>query len=112
MTGADHIEQMLWACAAAERALPVFEQVFPDDPRPREAIAAGRQWAEGEITMTMARKAAFAAHAAARVAKAASNPSAERAARAAGHAAATAHVIDHAQHAARYAMAALSAPED
>ena len=56
----------IWAADCAERVLPHFEQQYPQDARPRKAIEAGRAWARGEIKITEARAAAFAAHAAAR----------------------------------------------
>ncbi len=95
-----------WAADCAEHVLPLFEERHPHDHRPRDAIAAGRAWARGELAMSAARTAAFAAHAAARDAD---QPSARAAARAAGHAAATAHVAAHAAHAATYARTAVSA---
>ncbi len=110
MTNTRHIKTTQWACDVAERVLPRFESAFPDDARPRQAVAAGRSWARGDLKMIDARKAAFAAHAAARHAKDASQPYAEAAARSAGHAAATAHVITHAPHASKYALKACDDP--
>ena len=99
----DHKTLVIWATDCAEHVLPYFEEKYPKDNRPRKAIEAGRAWIRGEIAMSEARTAAFAAHAAARDA----NPDAARAAaRAAGHAAATAHVAGHAVHAATYAARA------
>ncbi len=34
----------------AERVLPIFEKQYPDDKRPREAIQAKRDYADGKIT--------------------------------------------------------------
>ncbi len=99
----DHKLLAVWACECAERVLAVFEQVRPDDDRPRRAIEAGRAWVRGDLPMVEARMAAFAAHAAAREAGSATGTAA---ARAAGHAAATAHVASHARHAANYAAGA------
>ena len=96
---------MLWATDCAEHVLPIFETQYPDDKRPREAIEAGRAWVRGNISVSEARTAAFAAHAAARDAN---DAPARAAARAAGHAAATAHVAGHAIHAASYAVKAVS----
>ncbi|GAA4375599.1 putative immunity protein [Hymenobacter koreensis] len=93
----------LWAAACAEHTLHLFEDQYPEDPRPRLALVALRAWVRGEQTMTQCRTAAFAAHAAARVA---TNPAAVAAARAAGQAAATAHTYAHAPHAAAYAAKA------
>ena len=99
----DHKTLVIWATDCAEHVLPYFEEKYPKDNRPRKAIEAGRAWIRGEIAMSEARTAAFAAHAAARDA----NPDAARAAaRAAGHAAATAHVAGHAVHTATYAARA------
>ena len=99
----DHKILALWASDCAEHVLPFFEQIYPEDKRPRQAIEAARAWVRGELPIVDARKAAFASHAAAREA---SNAAAQAAARAAGHAAATAHVADHARHAAAYALKA------
>jgi hypothetical protein len=99
----DHKTLVIWATDCAEHVLPYFEEKYPKDNRPRKAIEAGRAWIRGEIAMSEARTAAFAAHAAARDAN---TDAARAAARAAGHAAATAHVADHAVHAATYAARA------
>jgi len=99
----DHRSLVLWAADCAEHVLPCFEEKYPKDDRPRKALEAGRAWVRGEIAMSEARTAAFAAHAAARDAD---NAAARDAARAAGHAAATAHVAGHARHAAAYAVTA------
>jgi hypothetical protein len=108
----DHKSLALWAADCAEHVLRYFEEEYPGDDRPRKALEAGRAWARGELAMSKAREAAFAAHAAARDA----NHGAARAtARAAGHAAATAHVADYARHAAAYAVKAATAaavPDD
>ncbi len=105
---ASHYALTLWAAACAEHVLPVFEQDYPEDNRPRQAVEAARAWVRGELKMNDARKFAFAAHAAAREAI---NPNAIAAARAAGHAAATTHVAGHSQYAARYAQKATENPE-
>ncbi|MFC0629260.1 putative immunity protein [Kribbella deserti] len=99
----DHQALARWAADCAEHVLPHFEQAEPTDDRPRLAIEAAHAWARGEISVTAARDAAFAAHEAAREV---SQPAARSAARAAGHAAATAHVITHASHSASYAAKA------
>lgn len=101
-----HFERALWAAVQAEKVLPFFEAQAPEDPRPREAIAAARAWVRGELGVSKARQAAFAAHAAAREVQ---DQAATFAARSAGHAAATAHVADHARHAAAYAAKAIDA---
>jgi hypothetical protein len=57
---ADHHLLAFWAADCAEHVLHYFEQVRPGDDRPRRAIELTRAWARGELTMTQARKAAFA----------------------------------------------------
>ena len=37
-------------CDIAEHVLPIFESKYPEDKRPREAIQAGRDFADGKIT--------------------------------------------------------------
>ena len=102
---ADHRLLAVWAADCAQHVLHFFEQARPGDDRPRQAIKLGRAWARGEITMTQARTAAFAAHAVAREAVGA----AKEAARAAGHAVAVAHMADHELGAAAYAIRAARA---
>ncbi len=60
----DHRSLVLWATDCAGHVLPYFEEKYPKDDRPRNAVEAGRAWARGEIAMSEARAAAFAAHAA------------------------------------------------
>lgn len=100
-----HHALALWAADCAEHVLPLFEDKYPEDERPRKAIEAARGWVRGELKMTEGRPAAVAAHAAARDA---TDPAARAAARAAGHAFGTAHMADHAQYAAQYAAAAVA----
>jgi hypothetical protein len=102
---ADHHLLAVWAADCAEHVLHHFEQARPGDDRPRRAIELGRAWARGEITMTQARTAAFAAHAAAREVSGA----AREAAHAAGQAVAVAHVPAHELGAAAYAIRAARA---
>ena len=60
----DHRSLVLWATDCAEHVLPYFEEKYPQDHRPRKAVEAGRAWARGEVALSKARAAAFAAHAA------------------------------------------------
>lgn len=100
----------IWAIDCAERALPLFEKLYPADERPRQAIAVGRAWIEtGVFTMAAIRGASLAAHAAARDAK--GHDAACFAARAAGQAVATAHVPQHAFGGAYYALKAIAAAD-
>jgi hypothetical protein len=106
----DHHLLAIWAADCAQHVLHFFEQAQPSDDRPRRAIEQARAWARGEITMTEARTAAFAANAAARGVLSA----AKEAAHAAGQAVAVAHVAAHELGAAAYAIRAVRAatPED
>ena len=56
----------LFACDCAERVLPLFECVFADDARPREAIAVARCFAAGTATELELSAAEAAASTAAR----------------------------------------------
>jgi hypothetical protein len=97
-----------WAADCAERVLPLFEQAFPKDDRPRKAIETCRTWVRtGVFRMAEIRGASLAAHAAARDAR--ENEAARFAARAAGQAVATAHVPQHAYGGAYYALKAIAA---
>lgn len=77
-----------WAADCAERALPIYEKIHPDDSRPREALEAIRTFAAGGKRTRQLRVAALAAFAAARETP---NPAAAAAARAAGLAASSAY---------------------
>ena len=94
-----------WAADCAEHVLNYFYSQHPDDDRPRHAIEQAYAWSRGEISMTQAREAAYAAHDAAKAAAGAAHD----AARAAGHAVATAHMADHELGAAAYAIRAVRA---
>ncbi len=99
-----------WAAECAERVLPLFEEAFPGDDRPRRAIETCRTWVRtGVFTMAEIRGASLAAHAAARDADGGS--AAQFAARAAGQAVATAHVPQHAYGGAYYALKAVAAAD-
>ena len=93
----------IWAADCAERVLPYFENAYPNDNRPRKAIAKCREWVRtGIFRMADIRKASLDAHAAAREAK--RNNAACFAARSAGQAVATAHVAQHAFGPAYYSL--------
>jgi hypothetical protein len=94
-----------WAADCAEHVLDYFRLQHPDDDRPQRAIEQARAWSRGEVSMTQAREAAYAAHDAAKIATGAARESA----RAAGHAVATAHMADHELGAAAYAIRAVRA---
>jgi hypothetical protein len=105
-TRSDHALLAAWAAACATRVLRYFEAEYPNDDRPRKAIATCRKWAKtGQFKMTDIRRASLSAHTAARKAKGA----ACFAARAAGQAVATAHVAQHAYGSVYYALKAVAA---
>lgn len=97
---ADKKTLAIWSADCAERVLPIFEEKYPEDPRPRKAIESLRSWIRGEINLTLARTAALEAHAAARAAE---EGPARSAARAAGQACSTAHSSRHAAATSLYA---------
>ena len=101
----DHRLLAVWAADCAEHVLHHFEQVRPEDDRPRHAIDLGRAWARGEITWWEARTAGGHANGAARALRGA----ARHAAYAAGQAAAVGHVAAHELGAAAYAIKAARA---
>ena len=102
----NHRTLAIWAADCAGRVLPYFKERYPDDPRPRNAIEAAREWARtGVFKMADVRRTSLAAHAAAREVE--EYHPARSAARAAGHAIATAHVLTHAIGAALYAATAV-----
>ena len=82
-------ELRLFAADCAEHVLYLFEEKYPDDDRPRKAIQAARDFANGLITAANAAYAAYAANAAV-VANAANAYAANAAAAAAAAAAADA----------------------
>ena len=102
MTDSDHRLLALWAAKCAEHVLHLFEQVNPNDDRPRQAIVLTRAWVNGDITMKDAHNAAFVANAAAK----GMPDSAKFAALAAGQAVAVAHVPAHELGAAAYSIRA------
>ncbi|MGW4717861.1 putative immunity protein [Nocardia sp. NPDC004260] len=102
LTDADHQLLALWAAACAEHVLSHFEHERPHDPRPRDAIAAARAWARGDMPMMRARAAGGHAMGAARPLTGA----ARFAAYAAGQAACVGHVAEHDLGAAAYAIKA------
>lgn len=106
-----HHELAQWASDCAERTLYLFEELYPDDYRPRLALDTLRAWIRDEKTMVECRHAALNAHDAARGAE---EPPAIAAARACGQAASAAHMYTHCPNAADYAIKAieLSVPKN
>jgi hypothetical protein len=96
----------IWAIDCAERVLPYFEEQYPEDQRPRNAIETLQTWIDtGVFKMAVIRQASLASHAAAR--EVGEDNAARSAARAAGQAVATAHVPTHSIGAAIYALQAV-----
>ncbi len=96
----------LWAIDCAERVMPFFEEKYPQDNRPRQALNTLQTWLDtGVFKMAVIRKASLDAHAAAR--DVGEDSPARSAARAAGQAVATAHVARHAYGPAIYAQQAI-----
>jgi hypothetical protein len=107
----DHKTLAVWAIDCAERVLPYFEEKYPEDHRPRNAIETLQRWIDTAVfKMDVIRKASLASHAAAREVGE-ENP-ARSAARAAGQAVATAHVPTHSIGAAIYSLQAIHRATD
>lgn len=110
----DKITAALWAIACTNRVLHFYEESFPEDTRPHQALKTLQDWIKtGKFSMTVIRGAALASHAAAR--EVGEDTPARSAARAAGQAVSTAHVEAHALAAANYALQAIhryANPED
>lgn len=102
----DHRALAIWAIDCVERVLPYFEEKYPEDNRPRQAIETLQEWIKtGVFKMAVIRSASLASHAAAR--EVGEDNAARSAARAAGQAVATAHVPTHSIGAANYALQAI-----
>lgn len=100
---ADHHLLAIWAADCAQHVLHLFEEMQPNDERPRQAIDSARAWAQGEIRMSQSKAAGGHAMAAARNL----SGSSRHAAYAAGQAAVVAHVAAHELGAAAYAIKAV-----
>ena len=102
----DHKTLAIWAIDCAERVMPYFEEKYPQDHRPRQALETLQTWIDtGVFQMAVIRKASLDAHATAR--EVGEESPARSAARAAGQAVATAHVPRHAYGPAIYAQQAI-----
>ncbi|HEX6555413.1 MAG TPA: hypothetical protein VF026_21820 [Ktedonobacteraceae bacterium] len=106
MRKTDHKTLAIWAIDCLERVMPYFEEKYPEDHRPRNAIEALQAWINtGVFKMADIRKAALTSHAAAR--EVGEDNAARSVAHAAGQAVATAHVPTHSIGAAIYALQAI-----
>ena len=101
-----HKSLAVWAVHCVERVMPYFEEKYPQDHRPRNAIETLQAWIHtGVFKMAVIRKASLDSHAAAR--EVGEDNPARSVARAAGQAVATAHVPTHAIGGAMYALQAI-----
>lgn len=94
-----------WAADCAERVLPLFEAVAPDDDRPRTLLARTRAFSRGELQTAAEIRRRFEGGVGAQEIAV---PAAVAAARAAGQAVAVCHMGAHALGAAGYAVEAVA----
>ena len=83
----------LWALELAEETVLLLTERYPEDLRPREAIAASRAWAAGEIKMPIAKRAILNCHA---MAKELESPANIARCHAVGQACSVVHTVRHA----------------
>ena len=84
---------ILWALELAEETVLQLTEKYPEDLRPREAIAASRAWATGEIKMPLAKRAILNCHA---IAKELTDPADVARCHAVGQACSVIHTVGHA----------------
>jgi len=89
----NHKALILWALELAEETVLQLTEKYPEDPRPREAIAASRAWASGEIKMPIAKRAILNCHA---MAKELADPADIARCHAVGQACSVIHTVGHA----------------
>ncbi len=96
-----------WCLGYAEQnILPIYQKSCPDDLRPKNALAAAREWLNGAIKLPAAKKIILDCHAAAKELE--GNPAAQAAARAIGQAASVIHVPTHSLGMCFYGAAAVA----
>ena len=84
---------ILWALELAEETARELAERYPEDRPPREAIAASRAWAAGEIKMPIAKRAILNCHA---MTKELTNPADIARCHAVGQACSVVHTTEHA----------------
>jgi len=84
---------ILWALELAEETALQLAEKYPEDFRPREAIAAARAWAAGEIKMPIAKRVILNCHA---MAKELTDPADIARCHAVGQACSVVHTAGHA----------------
>ncbi|NTU84102.1 MAG: exonuclease SbcC [Chloroflexales bacterium] len=89
LSATDLREVARYAAESAQEVLSIFEELHPDDQRPRVAVEAAWTFAEGGERTNLQRTSALAAH---KAAQETTSEAAREAARAAGHAAAAAYL--------------------
>jgi hypothetical protein len=97
---------VLFACDCAEHVLHFFEEKYPKDKRPKEAIHAAREYVDGKISIEEFNKVTKAAEAAAWAARAADAAGVAEAAYDTAEAAKAAWAVEAAARAAEAAWAA------
>ncbi len=96
-----------WALDYAEaNYLPIYLKYYPEDSRPKAAIAGAREWLAGKVKLPVVKPLILATHAAAREAEAI--PQAQAAARAIGQAASSIHSATHSLGLAFYGATAVA----
>jgi hypothetical protein len=96
----------IWAIDCVERVMPLLENKYPDEIRPRTAIDMLKKWINGEMKMWDARKFTYPSLAAARELEK-TDKVACQIARACSHTLATCHVPTHSEGAAMYGVSAI-----
>ena len=84
---------ILWALELAEETAQKLAEKYPEDLRPRDAIAESRAWAAGEIKMPIAKRAILNCHA---MAKELTDPADIARCHAVGQACSVIHTVGHA----------------
>ena len=95
---------ILWALELAEETARELAEKYPEDRRPKEAIAASKAWASGEIKMSIAKQAILNCHA---MAKELADPADIARCHAVGQACSVVHTAGHALGYPMYALTAI-----
>ena len=95
---------ILWALELAEETTRELAEKYPENHRPREAIAASRAWAAGEIKMPIAKQVILSCH---DMAKELTNPADIARCHAVGQACSVVHTAGHALGYPLYALTAI-----
>lgn len=96
----------IWALDCVERYMPLLEDKYPNETRPRMALDMLRKWIKDEVKMWDARKFTYPALDAAREIES-TDKVACQIARACSHTLATCHVPTHSEGSAMYVVSAI-----